>query len=175
MPRSQSAVEDRQPGLRSPAAHLLLGSRRPVPRAFGRSNIPLPWLASLTSAFQGWGFGFKEPSSSSDPSTSGGSSGSQSASDNSGGELPRIADLPVQLASNAAIAQLLPALVQPLHATVPHMRGARRRSVHAHHPDDWQWVHAGHVLHALHPGIAGAALAAFFAAVLAGWHRIAFP
>ena len=137
-----------------------------------------------------WGFGFREPSCSSRPSTSSESSSSSQCSQ------PRGAGTSGQPQGTGGSASILgavatavplsdPLAVAQLSALLPlrgfaeqqrwQARWARLRARQPSHLDDWQWVWAERALHALRPSVTTAALVAFLATMAAAWHRIAFP
>ncbi|KAL4433906.1 hypothetical protein ABPG75_000347 [Micractinium tetrahymenae] len=116
-----------------------------------------------------WGFGFKEPSSSSDCGSSDGSSEDgehddqdPAPPDDSDGTRP-----PFELSAM----QVPPPLLSSLQVQ------ARRRAAlePEHHPGDWQYAAAQRALHALRSNCGALAAAALVAAVGTDWHRRAFP
>lgn len=125
---------------------------------------------------QAWGFGFREPSSSSDS----GSNDDSSNDDSSGGHST---DTPLH-ALRETYLRLLPRPSFPPNDIGPAAgasagRGGKRlylgRPVRTHHPADWQYEWALRVLRMLRPTRSKLTALAMVASALYTWHLSAFP
>ncbi len=152
------------------------------------SDTLLTFRPAPLAGCQEWGFGFREPSSSSTGGTSSEGSGSMPFTrlpgndtfgrpHQTGGSPTGNVTTAVALSDPRVIAQLSSLL--PLRGTAEQqrwqVRWARRLRGRPCHPDDWQWALAERALRAMRPSITAAALVAFAATLAVCWHRVAFP